>query len=210
MPKINVVSQDIARVLLNLINNAFQACDERSRSAVNEQQQNLIKKREAVNDQITKDDELGSPSALPINKEKDKARVRGKDEVKDISFLPPAPKARPDELVGRGEQAPVYKPLVNISTKYVASLRRCEISINDNGPGIPSHILDKIFQPFFTTKPTGQGTGLGSVSYTHLDVYKRQPYLCPAHPMRDRRPLRPLNHRCCRRGRGLSPTGCGW
>ena len=43
---------------------------------------------------------------------------------------------------------------------------KIEIRVKDNGNGIPQKVLDKIFQPFFTTKPTGQGTGLGlSLSY---------------------------------------------
>jgi len=55
-------------------------------------------------------------------------------------------------------------PTVWISTKKVGD--KVFISVRDNGPGIPQKILDKIFQPFFTTKPTGQGTGLGlSLSY---------------------------------------------
>lgn len=57
-----------------------------------------------------------------------------------------------------------YKPTIRISTKsYESSV---EIRIRDNGSGIPNDIIDKIFQPFFTTKPSGEGTGLGlSISY---------------------------------------------
>lgn len=108
LPRVHVVPQDIGRVLLNLINNAFQAL-----------------------------------SAEALAKE---------DTSKG---LPP--------------------PLVMVSTKRFKSPSgdiRAEISIMDNGPGIPSSILDKIFQPFFTTKPTGQGTGLGlSLSYDIIKAH---------------------------------------
>ena len=51
-------------------------------------------------------------------------------------------------------------------TNSIAASYRIEISVEDNGMGIPQKVVDKIFQPFFTTKPTGQGTGLGlSLSY---------------------------------------------
>jgi signal transduction histidine kinase len=93
--KINVVPQDIGRVLLNLYNNAFYA--------VNEKKKNL---------------------------------------------------SGPQDLTG----------LVTVQTKKLND--KVEIRIEDNGNGIPQNIRDKIFQPFFTTKPTGQGTGLGlSLAY---------------------------------------------
>ena len=57
-----------------------------------------------------------------------------------------------------------YEPVVTVSTKKVND--KIEVHVKDNGNGIPQKVLDKIFQPFFTTKPTGQGTGLGlSLSY---------------------------------------------
>ena len=90
---INIIPQEIGRVVLNLINNAFYAVDEKKR-------------------------QLG---------------------------------------VG-------YEPTVSVSTKK--NNGKAEIKIADNGSGIPKKVMDKIFQPFFTTKPTGQGTGLGlSLSY---------------------------------------------
>ncbi|MEO7446260.1 MAG: two-component regulator propeller domain-containing protein, partial [Ferruginibacter sp.] len=97
--KINIIPQDIGRVLLNLYNNAFYATTERKKTA--------------------------------------------------------------------GEH---YKPLVSISTKKIND--KVEIRVTDNGKGIPQNIVDKIFQPFFTTKPTGQGTGLGlSLSYDIIKAH---------------------------------------
>ena len=88
LPLVNVVSQDIGRVILNMINNAFYAVDKKAKQG-----------------------------------------IEG------------------------------YKPEVIVSTKNQGKF--IEISVKDNGDGIPDEIKDKIFQPFFTTKPTGQGTGLG-------------------------------------------------
>ncbi len=91
--KINVVPQDIGRVILNLITNAFYAVTE-----------------------------------------KEKQGLSG------------------------------YEPTVSVSTTKVRDM--IEVKVADNGNGIPQKVLDKIFQPFFTTKPTGQGTGLGlSLAY---------------------------------------------
>lgn len=57
-----------------------------------------------------------------------------------------------------------YQPVVTVSTKKTGN--QIEIRVRDNGNGIPQSVIDKIFNPFFTTKPTGEGTGLGlSLSY---------------------------------------------
>jgi two-component system NtrC family sensor kinase len=97
--KINVVPQDIGRVLLNLFNNAFYAISERQK------------------------------------------------------------------VEGEG-----YEPTVSVSTKKEDG--KVFISVKDNGNGITQKVLDKIFQPFFTTKPTGQGTGLGlSLSYDIIKAH---------------------------------------
>lgn len=102
LPFVKIIPQDIGRVVLNLINNAFYACAERSRNVAHEKS---------------------------------------------------------------NEKEAEYKPLVTITTQQMSN-KQLKISINDNGCGIPRDNLDKIFQPFFTTKPTGQGTGLGlSLSY---------------------------------------------
>ena len=90
---INIIPQDMGRVILNLITNAFYVVDEKKKSGIES-----------------------------------------------------------------------YEPTVSVSTKKLND--KVEVKVKDNGNGIPQKVLDKIFQPFFTTKPTGQGTGLGlSLSY---------------------------------------------
>ena len=103
--KINIIPQDIGRVLLNLFNNAFYAVAEK--------------------------------------------------------------KKNPQPLKGSEE----YEPIVTVSTSHSPFPGRgvggeVVIKVADNGNGIPQKVVDKIFQPFFTTKPTGEGTGLGlSITY---------------------------------------------
>ena len=77
---------------------------------------------------------------------------------------------QPSQNIGTGSQGGEgYKPEVTVkttTTKSPSGDLGVQISVQDNGNGIPDTIKEKIFQPFFTTKPTGSGTGLGlSLSY---------------------------------------------
>ena len=68
------------------------------------------------------------------------------------------------------QQLPGYEPTVSVSTGKVDG--KVEIRVRDNGNGVPEKVREKIFQPFFTTKPTGQGTGLGlSLSYDIIKAH---------------------------------------
>ena len=60
-------------------------------------------------------------------------------------------------FLGLTSLARADKPTVTVSTKKISD--KIEVKVKDNGDGIPQKVMEKIFQPFFTTKPTGQGTG---------------------------------------------------
>jgi len=145
LPKVNIVPQEVGRVLLNLINNAFYAVGERMRAGSPDQGIGAVGERMRV-----KDPEHSLVTESP-------ERSLGTANTKSKSL--------------KDEE---YKPAVRVSTKWIKanSGNLAEIRIEDNGSGIPGEILAKIFQPFFTTKPTGEGTGLGlSLAY---DIVKAQ------------------------------------
>jgi two-component system, NtrC family, sensor kinase len=69
------------------------------------------------------------------------------------------------------QQPEGYEPTVSVSTQRMGGM--VEIRVKDNGNGMPQKVVDKIFQPFFTTKPPGEGTGLGlSLSYDIVKAHR--------------------------------------
>ena len=73
-------------------------------------------------------------------------------------------------IAKKQQESQSYEPTVSVKYKKIND--KVEIRVKDNGNGIPQKVLDKIFQPFFTTKPTGQGTGLGlSLSYDIIKAH---------------------------------------
>ena len=74
------------------------------------------------------------------------------------------------EAKAKAKAGSSYQPTLFVGTKMIAD--NVYITVKDNGNGIPQKVVDKIFQPFFTTKPTGQGTGLGlSLSYDIIKAH---------------------------------------
>jgi signal transduction histidine kinase len=68
-------------------------------------------------------------------------------------------------VMAGNDAGPAYEPTVTVSTRRTAA-QTVEIRVRDNGTGMPEAVREKVFQPFFTTKPAGEGTGLGlSLSY---------------------------------------------
>jgi signal transduction histidine kinase len=86
--------------------------------------------------------------------------------VAEKSKLPAKDLSGFENLTGLGN----FQPTITVNTKRSAN--SVFITVSDNGNGIPQKNLDKIFQPFFTTKPTGQRTGLGlSLSYDIIKAH---------------------------------------
>ncbi len=130
LPQTPVVAQDIGRVILNLLNNAFQAVQEKAKTARADYQPTVSIKTLSAH----------TEPGIPGNKQ---------------------------------TQSEIPNP-----TSQIQNPKSITIAIQDNGPGIPDAIKDKIFQPFFTTKPTGQGTGLGlSLSYDIVKAHGGEIFL---------------------------------
>ena len=144
LPLVNVIPQDLGRVLLNLYNNALWFSSE------------ALAKEGFSSEALAKE----GFSSEALAKEGFSSEALAK-EGSDGQNLPGLTGNTNRNLAGLN---PNYIPTIILTTLKLGN--KMEIRIHDNGPGIPPNIIDKIFQPFFTTKPSGQGTGLGlSLAY---------------------------------------------